>query len=206
MSISQELLTASKTASKNYGIPQEVILGFAGLETSYGTKGVGKSKNNLFGIMKADGTAKTYGSITESVEDFAKLVTGNKDSAQSKKYGEATSKATTTAEWVNAIRDSGYNSEYADGVYEGKVMSVINGIVDDKGKLIEEAVGKLTLESDKYDFTKKIDLKWWGDVVIVVVIILILVGAVVFLGLGVTSNNVGNKTINNITKAVKGVM
>ena len=214
MAISQELLTASQTASKNYGIPQEVILGFAGVETSYGTKGVGKSKNNAFGIMNADGTAKSYGSITESVEDFAKLVTGNKDSAQSKKYGKATSKATTIEEWVNAIRDSGYNSEYADGVYEGRVMVQINtlknGIIGDNDKLISGAVDKLNGESPDTDFYKslgsKINLKWWGDVVIVVIIILVLVGAVVFLGLGVTSNNVGSKAINNITKAVKGVM
>lgn len=202
MAISQELLNASQTASKNYGIPQEVILGFAGLETSFGTAGVGKSKNNLFGIMNADGTAKSYTSITESVNDFARLVTGNKDSAQSKKYGEATSKATTTAQWVNAIRDSGYNSEYADGVYEGKVMNVINGIVDDKGKLIEDAVGKLTLDNNDYDFTPKTDLKWWGDVVIVVICILLIVGGVVFIGLGVTNT----PKLNAIKDVVKEVV
>lgn len=205
MAISQELLTASQTASKNYGIPQEVILGFAGVETSYGTAGVGKTKNNVFGIMNADGSAKSYNSITESVEDFAKLVTGNKDSSQSKKYGEATSKATTTEEWVNAIRDSGYNSEYADGVYEGRVMVLINtlknGILSDS--LTTGAVDKLTLDNSDFTLSEKLGLKWWGDVVVVVVAILLIVGAVVFLGLGVTTPNTRQNATQKFSLASK---
>lgn len=190
MAISQELLNASKQASENYGIPQEVILGFAGYETSYGTAGVGKTKNNLFGIMNGDGTAKSYSTIAESVEDFAKLVTGKYDSAQSKKYGEATSKATTNYQWVNAIRDSGYNSEYADGVYEGKVMNIIKGLnLSNSGTVT--SVG---------------ELKWWGDVVIVVVAVLLIVGAVVFLGMGVTSTSSGSKAISTIKKVAKEVV
>lgn len=200
MSISNELLKASETASKNYGIPKEVILGFAGLETSYGTAGAGKSKNNLFGIMNADGTAKTYSSVAESVEDFAKLVTGNKDSAQSKKYGKATANATTSEEWVNAIRDSGYNSEYADGVYEKKVMNVIDSI---GGKLLGTESKELGISAE--DLSNK-GLKWWGDIVVVVVAVLLIVGGVVFLGMGVTSTAIGNKTVSKLTKVAKEVI
>lgn len=188
--ISQELRTAVEKASAKYGIPVDVILGFAGLETSFGTKGVGKTKNNLFGIMTAGGNAKVYASIDESVDDFAALVTGNKDSAQSKKYGEATAGATTNEEWVNAIRDAGYNSEYDDGVYESKVMSVINNITN------------TTTETPKV----KYDLKWWGDVVVVVICIIVLVGAVAFLGLSVTSTPTGNKTVSKVASLVKEVI
>lgn len=193
--ISNELLKASEQASKNYGIPQEVILGFAGYETSYGTTGTGKSKNNLFGIMNSDGTAKTYSSITESVMDFAKLVTGNKDSSQSKKYGEAVASAKTSEEWVNAIRDSGYNSEYEDGVYESAVMKIINYSVKPL----------LGLSSNTESTTSSnFNLKWWGDIVIVVVAVLLIIGGVAFIGLSVTGS--GSSTVSKISKVVKEVV
>ena len=171
----------------------KVILGFAGFETSYGTTGTGKSKNNLFGIMNSDGTAKTYESITDSVMDFAKLVTGNKDSSQSKKYGEAVASAQTSEEWVNAIRDSGYNSEYEDGVYESEVMNIINYSV-------KPLLG-LSSDTETSTNSKSYELKWWGDVVIVVVAVLLIMGGVAFLGLSVTGGS-GSK----LTKAVKEVI
>lgn len=191
--ISNELLTASKEASNKYGIPVSVILGFAGLETAYGTTGMGASKNNVFGIG-----SKTYSSVTESVEDFAKLVTGNKDSAQSKKYGEYTANASTTYEWIDAIREAGYNSEYADGVYEQKIMDVI-----DYYDLTQYDTEAGTVISSGNTVRTDIGLNWWGDVVITVFAILLLVMGVVFIGLGVTSNSTGSKLISKVAKGVK---
>ena len=189
--ISGELLRASQQASQKYNIPVSVILGFAGLETQFGTTGMGKSKNNAFGIG-----SKSYDSISDSVEDFAKLVTGNKDSSQSKKYGEATANAKTNEEWVNAIRDSGYNSEYADGVYEEKVLSVIKSYDLDNyngtGVVTEETIAS----------RKTGGLKWWGDIVVVVFALLLLVGGVVFIGLGITSTATGGKAVKAIKKVV----
>lgn len=178
--ISNELLKASQNASAKYGIPTSVILGFAGLETSYGTTGMGKSKNNVFGIGN-----KTYSSVTESVEDFAKLVTGNKDSSQSKIYGKATANAKTDEEWINAIRDAGYNSEYADGVYEKKVLSVI-----ESGNLTQYNTGE-THEivhggsSGTIPTSTGNDLKWWGDFLVVLLCILVVIGGVVFLAMAI---------------------
>lgn len=177
--ISNELLKASQNASAKYGIPTSVILGFAGLETSYGTTGMGKSKNNVFGIG-----SKTYSSVTESVEDFAKLVTGNKDSSQSKKYGKATANAKTDEEWINAIRDAGYNSEYADGVYEKKVLSVI-----ESGNLTQYNTGETHATTGTSDTvstsSSSNDLTWWGDFLVVLLCILLVIGGVVFLAMGV---------------------
>ncbi len=128
---SQELIKASQDASKKYGIPASVILAFAGGETSYGTAGMGKSKNNLFGIGN-----KSYSTVSDSVEDFAKLVTGNKSSSQSKKYGNAIKNAKTTKDYVEAIRNAGYNSENPNyvnlvmGVYKQDNLSQYDSEVD----------------------------------------------------------------------------
>lgn len=135
---SKELIKASQDASKKYGIPASVILAFAGGETSYGTAGMGKSKNNLFGIGN-----KSYSSQTESVEDFAKLVTGNKSSSQSKKYGNAIKNAKTTKDYVEAIRNAGYNSENPNyvglvmGVYKNDNLSQYDSEID-KSKNLQE--------------------------------------------------------------------
>lgn len=135
---SKELIKASQDASKKYGIPASVILAFAGGETSYGTAGMGKSKNNLFGIGN-----KSYSSQTESVEDFAKLVTGNKSSDQSKKYGNAIKNAKTTKDYVEAIRNAGYNSENPNyvglvmGVYKNDNLSQYDSDID-KSKNLQE--------------------------------------------------------------------
>lgn len=116
---SRELINASQKASQKYGIPASVILAFAGGETSFGTAGMGKSNNNLFGIGN-----KTYISVEESVMDFASLVTGNKDSAQSKKYGKAIKNASSARDYVEAIRSAGYNSENAN--YTNLIMGTYN--------------------------------------------------------------------------------
>ena len=190
--ISNELMTASASASKKYNIPQSVILGFAGLETSFGTAGTGKSKNNLFGIMNSDGTAKKYSSVADSVDDFAALVTGNKSSSQSKKYGNATANAKTDSEWVYAITGAGYNSVYAHGVYEEKVLSVINGL---DGIENSEATSQSTSTGTS--------VNWWGQIVVVLSAILIIVGGVVFLYLAIESS--GNSPISSGIGKIKNL-
>lgn len=186
--ISKELMEASASASKKYNIPQSVILGFAGLETSFGTAGAGKSSNNLFGIMDSDGTPKAYSSIEESVNDFASLVTGNKSSNQSKIYGQATANASTESEWVYAITGAGYNSVYPVGVYEEKVLSVINGL--DNVEIIDTTVRP-----------QQTKVTWWGQIVVVIGAILIIVGGVVFLYLSI--ENSGNNPISSGIDKIK---
>ena len=190
-SISDELLRASKSASEKYGIPTSVILGFAGLETQFGKTGMGKSKNNLFGIG-----SKTYSSITESVEDYVRLVTGNKDSAQSKKYGNATKDATTIEEWVDAIRDAGYNSEYADGVYEQKVLDVI----DTYNLTNHDSDATSSALSSRENGQSVGGLKWWGDIVTVLLAIILVIMGVTFIGLSITSSSTGSKVVKKVKK------
>ena len=202
--IKGELISSAQEASKKYGIPVSVILGFAGLETQYGETGMGKSKNNLFGIGK-----NVYNSISESVEDFARLVTGQKSSAQSKKYGQATAGASSNEEWVNAIRDAGYNSEYADGVYEQKILDVISSHGLNDYNLESSGGNTPELEGDTEEsfsssggsFAENIGLEWWGDIVRVVFAVLLVIGGFAFLGLAITGGSGAGK-INDIVKEV----
>lgn len=193
--ISDELLAASQAASNKYGVPVPVILGFAGLETGYGSTGMGKSKNNLFGIGST-----AYASITESVEDFARLVTGNKDSAQSKKYGEATAKAQTNSQWVDAIREAGYNSEYADGVYENMVLNVIakDNLNSYAGSVKVDT--SLDPDQDGSSAAPDVALVWWGDIVRAVFCVLLVIAGLAFVVLALTSDKGPADAVKKIIK------
>lgn len=191
---SKELVESAKKYSEQYGIPASVILAFAGAETTFGTAGMGKSKNNLFGIGN-----KSYASVDDSVKDFASLVTGNKNSAQSKKYGDAVKNAKTANEWVSAIRDAGYNSERSD--YTDYVMSVYKS-----GNLSQYDTGNYTGGTGSE--SSKTEVKWWGKIVVVIVVLLVVIGGVIFLAMsikqttGVDIGGLGNPK-KLIKKAVK---
>lgn len=202
--ISQELLDASAKASKKYGIPQSVILGFAGNETSYGTAGMGKSKNNVFGIGN-----KTYESVADSVEDFAKLVTGNKDSAQSKKYGEAVAGAKTDEEWVTAITNAGYNSVNKN--YVSDTMAVIKSHNLDQYNSGDVNISNTSNSNGSSSSSSNTDLKWWGDVLVVICSLLVVVGGVFFLyltvknatGISLNPKKAMKKAITTLPEGVK---
>lgn len=196
-----ELIKASQEASQRYKIPASVILGFAGYETSYGTAGVGKSKNNAFGIM-SNGSGKRYNSLTDSVMDFARLVTGNNDTPMSRKYGEATANAKTNYQWINAIRDTGYNSEYADGVYEQRIMKMIKQ--DDLNQYNVTGYSPTDTGETSNDSKQEttVGLTWWGDIVKVIFCIIVLVGGVIFTGLAITGGS-GLSPYSKLKKLMK---
>lgn len=191
--ISNELLTAAEKYSKQYNIPVSVILAFAGNETSFGTAGMGKSKNNLFGIGST-----TYSSVDASVEDFAKLVTGNKDSNQSKVYGNATKGAGTVNEWVTAITKAGYNSTNKN--YVSDTMKVYNYYNLGQYDKTNVNVG----DTDTEKLTNEIGLAWWGDIVKVIFILIIIVLGVIMLGTAITSSTPKAKEVIENVKKVKG--
>lgn len=197
---SNELIQAAQKAYQNYGVPVSVTLGFAGLETQYGTTGTGKSKNNPMGYI-VNGKAMTFNNVEEAIDRWARLVTGNLGTNLSTKYGEATSKATSTYEWIDAIRETGYNSEYADGVYEGNIMKIV-----ERDNLTQYDSNVLPLGSGTTS-TLSVGtgngVKWWGDIVIVVFSIILIIMGVAFLGLGVTSNGTGNALAKKVKKAVR---
>lgn len=195
---SNELIQSAQEAYRKYGVPVAVTLGFAGLETQYATdpNSVGVSKNNPMGYI-VNGKAMTFSSISEAVDRWARLVTGNLGTSLSSKYGEATSKATSYYEWIDAIRETGYNSEYADGVYEGNIMKII-----ERDNLSQYETDVLPMGSISTGSSIK-GLKWWGDIVIVIFSIILVVMGVAFLGIGITSSSAGGSVVNKFKKAVK---
>ncbi len=189
--ISKELLASAEKYSKEYNIPVSVILAFAGNETSFGTAGMGKSKNNVFGIGST-----TYTSKDASVKDFAMLVTGNKSSNQSKVYGEATKNAKTVSEWVTAITKAGYNSENPNYISDTlAVYSSYNLGQYDKGKVNVGSVEDTKTENKN----NKVGLVWWGDIVKVVFILLLIVLGVIMLG-GSITNSAPTEVIKKVAK------
>ena len=59
---------------KEYQVNAFFILGVAQKETSLGTTGTGKSKNNAFGLTSTRGGYATYSNIGESVRAFGKNI------------------------------------------------------------------------------------------------------------------------------------
>lgn len=186
--ISKELISSAEKYSKEYGIPVSVILAFAGNETSFGTAGMGKSKNNVFGIG-----SKTYTDVDASVKDFVMLVTGNKTSSQSKVYGEATKGAKTVSEWVTAITKAGYNSENKN--YISDTLAVYSSY--NLGQYDKENVSVGATEKPK----ESVGLVWWGDIVKVVFIIIIIILGVSLLGFSITNSSpTAKKVVDTVVK------
>ena len=118
------------------------------------------------------------------VHEIAKEL--NKDSkdiiATLKQHGvEVKSHMSTISDEEEAvIRKAGYNSEYASGVYEGKVLSVI-----ESGNLNQYNKGGSTSSVTTSSSTEDTDLTWWGDLLVILLCILVVVGGVVFLAFAV---------------------
>lgn len=187
--ISNELLKAAQNAQEKYGIPTAFTLSIAGAETSFGTKGTGASKNNLFGMKNGNGQFKTYSSIAESVEDFATQLTGAKGTALSKAYAESINGAKTISEFVDGMLENGWTS---DKGYKEMVVGVYNDLVKDKDLIA--SIGSIdslkinqenVIENTASDTN---DLKWWGDFLVVLLCILIVIGGIVFLALSVADS------------------
>jgi hypothetical protein len=71
------------SASVEFGVPASVLMALAIHETSFGTAGVGKSKNNWFGISKSSsyptpsgctGSFECYTSASDSIRDAARIL------------------------------------------------------------------------------------------------------------------------------------
>ncbi|MCK8060481.1 MULTISPECIES: glucosaminidase domain-containing protein [unclassified Fusibacter] len=86
----QGLGQAFKNAELKYGVNAVVLVGIGIHESAYGKSSIAKNKNNLFGFMAYDDSpfksSKTYGSMVESIEDVAKLLSEKYLSENGKYY------------------------------------------------------------------------------------------------------------------------
>jgi flagellar protein FlgJ len=132
-----KLLPSVRSAAESLGVNPEALLAQAALETGWGQRVArnadGSSSNNLFGIKANDAwrgaravadsmevvggvatprrsTFRSYGSIEESVKDFAKLL------ASSPRYQDAIADGADPAAYFDAIGKSGYATDpnYSD--------------------------------------------------------------------------------------------
>lgn len=140
-----QLSGPAKAASEESGIPHQLIVAQAALESGWGQREIptadGKHSYNLFGIKAGsswdgpttsittteyiDGVAKkvqanfrVYGSYLEGIADYVKMLTTNPRYAQ-------VAAANTPEEAAHALQDAGYAT---DPAYAQKLVSVIQKI------------------------------------------------------------------------------
>lgn len=140
-----QLSGPAKAASEESGIPHQLIVAQAALESGWGQREIptadGKHSYNLFGIKAGsswdgpttsittteyvDGVAKkvqanfrVYGSYLEGIADYVKMLTTNPRYAQ-------VAAANTPEEAAHALQDAGYAT---DPAYAKKLVSVIQKI------------------------------------------------------------------------------
>jgi flagellum-specific peptidoglycan hydrolase FlgJ len=107
---------------EEYGVPAEVILGVAILESGSGTSKTAKTLNNHFGIVGKNKLTtrksiyKQYESVADSYEHFCKIVA-------KKKACKDLNAETHYRIWVDKISKSGY-SEVPD-IWKERVLSTI---------------------------------------------------------------------------------
>lgn len=99
----------AKELSTKYGIPSEIILSVAFVESGGGTSKNSKVLNNHFGIVGKNNVPnyksryKSYGSVEESYEAFCQLLSR-------KKYYSGLKGNMNPAPWVQAIASAGYST------------------------------------------------------------------------------------------------
>jgi flagellar protein FlgJ len=127
----------AEAAARSIGIPAELLLAQAGLETGWGRAqpraGDGSASHNLFGIKAGAGWTgavaasstteyvagalvrtverfRSYGSYTEAFHDFARLITGNA------RYAAAVENAGDPVAYARGLQRGGYatDPQYAD--------------------------------------------------------------------------------------------
>ena len=96
----------AKELSNEYGIPSEIILSIAFVETGGGTSKSSVTSKNHFGITgksKNGSKYRSFDSVKDSYVAFCKLISN-------KKYYQNLKGNSNVKDWINAIADSGYST------------------------------------------------------------------------------------------------
>ena len=127
----RKILPKAMEASKKYNINLPALLGQASIESGWGTSDLARKDNALFGIKWTQGYGKSqsgryraYSSWGESVEDFARMLSGNGGKSHWASRGVAGS--SSPEEHLRKIQHGG--PAYAENNnYENTVLGAING-------------------------------------------------------------------------------
>ncbi len=102
----------------DYGIPASVTLAIALHESASGNSTLAKKSNNQFGMKGGKHSYKSYDSVLESFEDFARMMTERKQfSKLADKFDSFDYKG-----WAKGIQRGGYASS---GKWSAQVLSLI---------------------------------------------------------------------------------
>lgn len=102
----------------DYGIPASVTLAIAMHESASGNSKLAKKSNNQFGMKNNRSNYKTYDSVLESFEDFARMMSQRKQfSKLADKFDSFDYKS-----WAKGIQRGGYASS---GKWSAQVLSLI---------------------------------------------------------------------------------
>lgn len=127
----RKILPKAMEASKKYNINLSAMLGQAAIESGWGTSDLATGSNALFGIKWTEGYKKNstgvyraYNSWDESIEDYAKMLSGNGGKGRWASRGIAGS--STPEEHLRKLQHGG--PAYAGNAnYESTVLGAING-------------------------------------------------------------------------------
>ncbi len=125
----RKILPKAMEASKKYNINLSALLGQAAIESGWGTSRLAREANALFGIKhtpgyKQSGAYRAYSSWDESIEDYAKMISGNGGKGIWASRGIAGS--STPEEHLRKLQHGG--PAYAGNAnYESTVLGAING-------------------------------------------------------------------------------
>ncbi len=138
----------AKRAQQQLGVPFEVIIAQAALETGWGQKIIkteqGKSSNNLFNIkaderwqgdktqketleyqqgamVKTRSPFRVYQSINESVNDFVNFL------STSERYQDALNKTSDVEQFLHGLQKAGYAT---DPNYANKILATLGKVTD----------------------------------------------------------------------------
>ncbi|MGJ8692796.1 MAG: flagellar assembly peptidoglycan hydrolase FlgJ [Thalassotalea sp.] len=140
------LMAPAKRAEKALGVPYQVVIAQAALETGWGKKVIknnqGESSNNLFNIkadkrwqgdnivketlefeqgtmVKKSAPFRVYDNITESVDDYINFLSKNP------RYQQALDKASDVEQFLHGIQKAGYAT---DPMYATKIMGTLKRV------------------------------------------------------------------------------
>ena len=142
------LIEPAKTIQKQIGIPFQVIIAQAALETGWGQKIIkdqnGTSSNNLFNIkadsrwsgdkiqkdtlefeqgtmIKTSAPFRAYQSLSESFNDYVDFLTGND------RYQEALQNSSNVEHFLHSLQKAGYAT---DPQYADKIMATLRTVTN----------------------------------------------------------------------------
>jgi RHS repeat-associated protein len=137
---------AADAVSKATGLSSDLILAWAGMESTYGTSNAATKDNNFYGLTPALGknpihwagsdpysgcAVSPYDCFTSQAQGLGASATSALTSFGGKYLNAALaaqSASGSLAAIVQAIADAGFNSEYGPGVYGGKVKDAFDSI------------------------------------------------------------------------------